>query len=308
MTAAIIITVIIIFIWWNTCLPFYKDRNKEKLASDESKCFSPECRSIILENGRREAVLMIHGYPTTPHMYAYSASRLSDAGYDVFVPLIPTFGADPAEFMNTDFTQWFSFIDEYYTGLRKRYDKVYVIGTSMGGAMTLKLAEKYSSTSLAMDKIVSISAPVCYNALLRYGIVTNPAAYIARTIGLFRKTIGLGIVNGRPDGEDGNEEWLGYSGTVINHGLSLWKAFNRIGKDLSAIKVPMFVMHDRGDRTVPFRNIRIIEKHCRDHIVCAREVEMDRHYKHSHHALLMYHSVQKGYTDEITEFLKGGDE
>ena len=112
MTAAIIIIAIIIFIWWNTCLPFYKDRNKEKLASDESKCFSPECRSIILENGRREAVLMIHGYPTTPHMYAYSASRLSDAGYDVFVPLIPTFGADPAEFMNTDFTQWVSFIDE----------------------------------------------------------------------------------------------------------------------------------------------------------------------------------------------------
>lgn len=308
MTAAIIIIAIILFIWWNAFLPFYKDRNTEKLVSDESKCFSPECRSIVCENGNREAVLMIHGYPTTPHMYSYSAARLRDAGYDVFAPLIPTFGADPEDFRKTNFTQWFNFIDDYYTGLRKRYEKVYVLGISMGGAMTLKLAEKYSSTPLAMNKIVSISAPVCYNALLRWGIVTNPAAYIARTIGLFRKTIGLGIVNGRPDGEDGNEEWLGYKGTVINHGLSLWKAFNGIGKDLADIKVPMFVMHDRGDRTVPFRNLAIIEKFCKDYIVCAREVEMDKRYRHSHHALLMYRSVQKEYTDEIIEFLRGGDE
>ena len=102
MTAAIIIIAIILFIWWNAFLPFYKDRNTEKLVSDESKCFSPECRSIILENGRREAVLMIHGYPTTPHMYSYSAARLRDAGYDVFAPLIPTFGADPEDFRKTD--------------------------------------------------------------------------------------------------------------------------------------------------------------------------------------------------------------
>ena len=92
--AFILAAAVIIFIWWNAALPFYHDKNTEKLVSDESKCFSPRCRSIIYDKGRDYAVLMIHGYPTCPNMYTYSAKRLDEAGFDVFAPLIPTFGAD----------------------------------------------------------------------------------------------------------------------------------------------------------------------------------------------------------------------
>ena len=199
MLSIAIIAIIILFIWWNAALPFYKDRNREKLISNESECFSPRGRSIIYKNGNDEAVLMIHGYPTAPNMYAYTAKSLSESGYDVYAPLIPTFASDPEKFARTDFSQWFRFIDEYYLSLRKKYRKIYVIGVSMGGAMTLKLAEKYSSTDSVMDKIVVISAPVAYNCM-RYGIITNPLGYFARTISIFVKTIGLGIVDGRPDG------------------------------------------------------------------------------------------------------------
>lgn len=303
MLSIAIIAIIILFIWWNAALPFYKDRNKEKLISNESECISPRGRSIIYKNGNDEAVLMIHGYPTAPNMYAYTAKSLSESGYDVYAPLIPTFASDPEKFARTDFSQWFRFIDEYYLSLRKKYRKIYVIGVSMGGAMTLKLAEKYSSTDSVMDKIVVISAPVAYNCM-RYGIITNPLGYFARTISIFVKTIGLGIVDGRPDGDDGNEEWTGYKGIVLKHGISLAKAFTGIRKDLPLIRVPMFIMHDRGDRTVPFKNLAIIEKFCKDNIVEKREVQMDGRYHHSHHSLLMYRSVQKEYTEEIKAFLK----
>ena len=303
MLSIAIIAIIILFIWWNAALPFYKDRNREKLISNESECFSPRGRSIIYKNGNDEAVLMIHGYPTAPNMYAYTAKSLSESGYDVHAPLIPTFASDPEKFARTDFSQWFRFIDEYYLSLRKKYRKIYVIGVSMGGAMTLKLAEKYSSTDSVMDKIVVISAPVAYNCM-RYCIITNPLGYFARTISIFVKTIGLGIVDGRPDGVDGNEEWTGYKGIVLKHGISLAKAFTGIRKDLPLIRVPMFIMHDRGDRTVPYKNLAIIEKFCKDNIVEKREVQMDGRYHHSHHSLLMYRSVQKEYTEEIKAFLK----
>ena len=135
------------------------------------------------------------------------------------------------------------------------------------------------------------------------GVVTNPLGYVARTMALFVRSVGLGVVDGRPDGDDGNEDWLGYKGIVMRHGVSLSKAFNRIRKDLGRIAVPMFVMHDRGDRTVPYANLAIIEKFCKDWIRVDRRVEMKEGH-HSHHALLMYHSVQEGYTDEIIAFLK----
>ncbi len=304
MTALIIVLILLLFIIWNMFLPFYKDRNKEKLVSDESRCFSPRCRSIVLrEDGRDRAVLMIHGFPTTPYMYDYSSKRLFEAGYDVYAPLIPTFGADISEFEQTNFTQWFDFIRDCYTDLRKRYPFLAVIGVSMGGAMTLKLGEEFSSTELAPDALVSISAPVAYNNI-RYGIYTSLPAYFARTIGLFRPSIGARQVDGLPEKDDGNENWVGYEGLFVKQGMSLIKAFDRIRKDLPKIAVPMFVMHDRGDKTVPFKNLSIIEKFCSEHIEVKREVEMTEGH-HSHHSLLMYYSVQKGYTDEIIEFLGG---
>lgn len=302
MTIAAIIAAVALFIWWNVALPFYRDRGKEVLESDESKCFSPRCRSIIYEDGNGACVLMVHGYPTTPAMYSYTAGRLRQAGFDVHAPLIPSFGADPQDFERTDFSQWYRFIDDYYLKLRHRYRKVHVLGVSMGGAMALKLAEEHSRTGNAMDSIVVISAPVAYNCL-RCGVVTNPLGYVARTMALFVRSVGLGVVDGRPDGDDGNEDWLGYKGIVMRHGVSLSKAFNRIRKDLGRIAVPMFVMHDRGDRTVPYANLAIIEKFCKDWIRVDRRVEMKEGH-HSHHALLMYHSVQEGYTDEIIAFLK----
>ena len=163
MTVLIMVAIaVLLFVIWNVFLPFYRDPYTKPLVADESKCFSEKCRSIVYEQGSDECVLMIHGYPTCPDMYSYTAARLRDAGYDVHVPLIPTFG--------------YGYIDQYYIALRQRYARVYVVGVSMGGAMTLKLAEEHSATPLAMDAIVSIASPVAYNCL-HLGIITNPLGY-----------------------------------------------------------------------------------------------------------------------------------
>ena len=299
-----IILFLIIFLLINWNIPFYRDRNREKLVSDESKCFSERCRSIVYDRNRDEAVLLIHGFPATPYMYHYAAQRLDEAGFDAYAPLIPTFGADIKEFEKTEFTQWFDFISDYYETLRKRYGKVFVLGVSMGGAMTLKIGERYSGTSLAPDALVCISSPVAYNSI-RCGVYTNLKAVLAPTLSLFVKNIGAGTVTSRPYSNDGDEEWTGYKGTFIKQGLSLSKAFDRIRKDLRKITVPMYVMHDRGDKTVPFKNLAVLEKSCHDYIKVKREVEMKGDFRHSHHCLLSYRSVQKQYMDDIISFLKG---
>ena len=295
---------LLLFLIVNWTIPFYKDRNKEILVSDESKCFSEDAKSIVYDKNRDEAVLLIHGFPTTPKMYSYATKRLDEAGYDAYAPLIPTFGSNIKDFEKTNYTQWFNYISSYYENLRKRYTKLYVLGISMGGAMTLNIGEKYSNTPLAPDRLVVISAPVAYNNI-RYGIYTNLKAMFAPTLSLFIKNLGAKIIYSRPESNDGNEEWNGYGGLFIKQGLSLSKAFDRIRKDLKKISVPMFVMHDKNDKTVPFKNLAVIEKYCHDYIYVKREVEMKGDFKHSHHSLLMYKSVQKEYMDDIINFLRG---
>ncbi len=303
----IIVLLIILFFFWNISLVFYKEESKVKLISDESRCFSPRCRSIIYEEGNDKAALFIHGFPTTPHMYAYPAKVFSENGYDVFAPLIPTFGSDYKEFEKSNFSQWFAYIDEYYQDLKKRYKDVYVIGVSMGGAMTLGLAEKYSNTPLSPTRIAVLAAPVVYNSIIKDGIVTSWAAYIGRTIALFIKSIKAKNIDGLPDGEDGNEEWTGYGGTFPRQGISLIYNLKGIRRNLCRVIVPMISIHDQGDKTVPFRNQKIILDSVRSRDIESHSPKMPN-YRHTHHSLLMYDSCKREYTDMILKFFAKEDD
>ena len=99
----LVIILLILFYLWSACLPLYHEKT-EKLISDESKCFDPGCKSIVIRQDSGKAVLMIHGYPTTPAMYRYAAERLREAGWDVYAPLIPSFGTDWHDFEKTNFS------------------------------------------------------------------------------------------------------------------------------------------------------------------------------------------------------------
>ena len=288
--------VLIIMIYlWSSCLLFYRE-STEELHADESKCFDPACRSIVIKQGSDRAVLMIHGYPTTPAMYSYAAERMKEAGYDVYAPLIPTFGADWHDFQKTTFSSWYGWIEEYYAVLSKEYRKVFIIGTSMGGAMTLKLAENHRP-----DAVVTVGAPVVYNSFFRDHIVTSWPSYFARIIGLFTPSLGAGIVTEKPDTNDGNEEWKGYKGLFPRQGASLVWNLRTIRKELGKIHSPLLSIHDRGDRTVPFANQGIIRKETQTEAQFI-ETEMGSECHHTHHALLMYRSVQKGLMDMIVSF------
>ncbi len=297
----IIFLALILFFYWNSSLLFHKERESRELTSDESKCFSPRCRSIIYENGNEKAVLFIHGFPTTPYMYAYPAREFSRNGYDVFSPLLPTFGTDYKEFEQSIFPEWFGFIDRYYLSLKKRYKDVYVIGVSMGGAMTLKIAELHRDSESSPKAIAVLAAPVAYNSLIRDGFVTSWSFYIGRIVAMFAKEIGAGYVDGKPGAEDGNDAWVGYSGTFPRQGISLVYNLKSIRKNLGSIRVPLISIHDKGDKTVPFGNQKIITGN-----VSSRKVKVisDKmpNFNHTHHSLLMYNSTRAKYTEEILKF------
>ncbi len=298
----IIILLILLFILWNGTLFGYRDRNTQKLTVDESQVCCEQAKSIIYKKeSNNRAILLVHGFPSTPSVYHYSAKRFAEAGLDVYAPLMPGFGTDPKSFANTTFTQWFSYMCSYYENLRAQYDTLYILGISMGGMITLKLGETYCNTEKAPDKMVSIAAPVVYNSI-REGIFTDKRMYLARTLSLFVPAIGARIIEGDSKGEDGSEYWYGYGGLFLRPGLSLVHAMKDVRKSLGKITCPLFSIHDINDRTVPFKNLKIIQKENQSCDFHTLETEMGP-YKHSHHALLLYRSIQESLTDTILSFL-----
>lgn len=302
--AVIVVLLIILLLVWSSTLVFYKDRQTKPLETDESKCFAPRCHSIIKvheDTPSDVAVFMIHGFPSTPHVYAYASERLFDAGFDTFAYLMPGFGTDPKDLKKTTYTQWFDFTCRKYEQLRQKYHTVFVLGISMGGFMAMHLSEVYHGSDKRPDAIVTVDAPIVYNSLKDH-IVTRPVMYLVRILAIFKSTFATGCVNGI-DSVDGNEDWTGYKGLFIHQGLSLIVAENKVRKKLSLIDVPMFSMHECHDKTVPFGNFMIISRENGSPDFRGRVVKMGS-VNHNHHVLLMYRSVRVGLMDEILTFLE----
>lgn len=300
----ILLVLVFFLLVWSYTLIFYKDKNTEDINTDESKCFSPKCRSIINVHDERvdTAILQIHGFPSTPHVYEYSSDTFYKAGFDTFAYLMPGFGTSCEDFEKTYFTQWFNFQCRKYEELKKKYTNVFILGISMGGVISLKLGEKYSNTKLEPNAIITISSPIVYNSFIKDRIITNPLFVFARIINIFKHTFNPSTISGI-DSEDGNQDWTGYHGLFLNQSLSLIKAEKTIRKDLNKLTCPLFSIHDTGDKTVPFKNFPIImkENNSKD---CRGLVWRMGNFNHSHHVLLLYNSSRVKLAKEIITYIK----
>ncbi len=299
----ILIFVILLFIWSYTLI-FFKDRNTSEIETDESKCFAPKCKSIIYTHEKQSntAILQIHGFPSTPHVYEYSSKTFYDEGFDTYAYLMPGFGTSIEDFSKTNFTQWFDFQCRKYEELQKKYENVFILGISMGGLISLKLGEKYSNTKIEPNAIISISAPIVYNSFIKDRIITNPSFVFARILNLFKHNFKAATVSGI-ESEDGNEDWTGYKGLFLKQSLSLIKAEKIVRKNLDKLTCPLFSIHDTGDKTVPFKNFPIIASENKSRSFRGLVWRMGN-FNHSHHVLLLYKSSRVRLTKEIITYIK----
>lgn len=105
--------------------------------------------------GGSSGVLLIHGFTGLPAGMFLLGEVLNDAGFSVLCPRLAGHGTSESDLMRTTKEDWFnSVLDGFYI-LRGICDKIYVVGHSMGGLLTLKL-----STQHDIAKIVTLAAPI----------------------------------------------------------------------------------------------------------------------------------------------------
>lgn len=286
---------------WSALLWGYRDRNTEPILPVVEEVFDPRCLPIVLEHDppAERAIIMIHGYPSTPYSYDFAAHVAYDHGYDVYVPLLPGFGTKPQDLYDTTFTQWYAYMEQYYRDKRADYKKLFVVGTSMGGSMALKLGERFSDTGEAPDGIATIAAPVFLNDV-RLGAIQKWGYYFMRLVALCTPALHPRIHTGNEHKNDGEELWVGYAGAFVRGGVSLMYALKGIRRDLGSITAPLLAVHDIGDKTISFQNLGVIQSAVRSSRFVARPTAMKSN--HNRHILLMYPSIREQLTKEMLEF------
>lgn len=277
------------------------------LTTVKDEPFHPIAKTIERIHTSRKtekAILFIHGFPSSPSTYRQVAQNAYALGYDVFAPRIPTFASDYRLFLQTRFNDWYQFIKQFYLEKRKQYKRFYLLGTSMGGSIALKLTEEFSADERQKPTAVcTIAAPVFINRL-RSGVLRQPFVFMLYLLYPFVKAINPSLRYPHHDVDfDGMEEWTGYNGIFVRQTVSFFNALKIIRKKLPKITVPLYLIHDRNDKTVPFQNQAFIHNRVGSPFVLSESLDLQG-LKGKRHTLLLYKPIQEEGLTRIHQFFE----
>lgn len=93
-------------------------------------------------SGKQSALLMLHGFSSTPAVFRQLFPKLN--GYDAIIsPILPGHAQNISSFSKIKAEDWFKAVEGYCESLLKEYEKVDVLGFSLGGLLAYSLGQRY---------------------------------------------------------------------------------------------------------------------------------------------------------------------
>lgn len=96
-------------------------------------------------DGGPVGVVVIHGLTGSPVSMRPWAEHLAAAGHTVIAPRLPGHGTRWQDLNLTRWPDWYAEVDRAVSVLRDRCDHVFAMGLSVGGCLSLRLAEERGS-------------------------------------------------------------------------------------------------------------------------------------------------------------------
>jgi carboxylesterase len=185
--------------------------------------------------GDSRGALVLHGFTGNPQSVRGLALALADAGLTVEMPLLPGHGTELADMLTTRWQDWSDATEAAYTELAARSDAVVVVGLSMGGLLSVWLAERHPE----------IAAIAVVNPLL--------ASPDAETVALIESMIENGDEVAPGIGSDIAMEGAvesAYPGLPLRAALSLFSAAAEVGAELESVTCPVLLFTSVQDHVV----------------------------------------------------------
>ncbi len=114
-----------------------------------------------LGRGLRDAALCLHGLTGTPYEVRPLGEALARAGIRAWGPALPGHNETPEALSKVPYTAWLGAAREALARLREEHVRVFAVGLSMGGLLSLALASEGR-----VDAVVVIGTPLRLRAPL----------------------------------------------------------------------------------------------------------------------------------------------
>jgi len=180
-------------------------------------------------------VLLLHGFTSGEKAVSGLVPHLKKLGLPYAKPMLRGHGTRFQDLQGVTYEDWYQDAEKALLELSKTVDKVVVVGLSMGGLVTLKLAMEHG------DKIAGI---VTVAAALRFA---DPLAGFSRILSKF--------VPYWPGPKTFNDKALAKTSTNYKYFptkafVSLYDFAKLIESNLPRVKVPILVIHSKQDRVI----------------------------------------------------------
>ena len=187
-------------------------------------------------------VLLCHGFTGSTQVH----DRLGKASRSRRVPGPAAAAARPrhdlAGVQPDGWTDWYACVDEAFAALRARCEQVFLAGLSMGGALSLRLAEQHGA---------AVSGLVLVNPVINISDPRMRALPILRLI----PSLG-GIVN--DIAKPGEDEW-GYDRLPLRALYSQTFLWADVRRNLDRVDQPLLVYRAIHDHVVDASSVRLIK-------------------------------------------------
>lgn len=188
--------------------------------------------------GGKEGVLVSHGFTGSTQSMRPLAEALAEAGYTVCLPRLKGHGTHYEDMERTSRHDWIESVEEGYRWLKERSGTIYMAGLSMGGTLTLYMAERHPD----IRAIALINAAIDMPALKEVG---GPEEI------RFLEAIGSDIK--KPDVTE-----LAYEKTPVKSVKEILALMEEVRADLGKISCPALLLVSDEDHVVPPGNSDII--------------------------------------------------
>ncbi|KLU59268.1 carboxylesterase [Peptococcaceae bacterium CEB3] len=183
--------------------------------------------------------LLLHGFTGSPSEMRFLGEKLAAHDWTVYGLLLSGHGTTPEDMVRTGWKDWARDAEAGVMGLRRHCRRVAAIGLSMGGLLSLYLAEKG-----LVDAVISMNTPM---------VLQDWRARLAGLAKPFVRYVEKAEASGGTTAER-----FAYERIPLRPLDSLNKALPGVRRNLGQVRCPVLVMQSRRDKTVSPRSADIL--------------------------------------------------
>ena len=189
-------------------------------------------------DGSDVGILVLHGFTGSPKSVTPWGRSLEGHGWTIRVPRLPGHGTRWQDMNLTTWEDWYAEADRAYGELHQRCSSVFVMGLSMGGSLSLRIAQEHGSDIAGL-------------------VLVNPAVHSERPDRFLLPAIQRFIPSFPGSSNDiakpGQDEGA-YDRMPLKAAHSLTKLWSTVKADIAKVTQPLLLFRSKQDHVVEASN------------------------------------------------------